>query len=347
MIKHAKDMKRNYRKIISAACALLLAFVLLEAFCFWYYNPPRYDWDDARATDNIRAAGSFASRATEGFAFSRMDANGYNNPDVPGDAGVYVLMMGSSHTEGLNVKQDENISSRLGALLGNEEEKGCVYNIGISAHTLPRNIANFERALERFAPTGYVILETQEIKFHKTIIDRAMNDDFDRLKESPVMISEWISDRALLKTIYNQFSSLMSGTSAEEEAEALAEITADQLEQYQAALTDLFAGLRQTADAHGVTPIIYYHPHLILQQDGSVQTNSDAGCLAAFAAACRDAGVCFVDMTEPFLQEYAANRILPHGFSNTAPGTGHLNPDGCAMIAQALYEEICRMEEEA
>lgn len=337
-------MKTNFKKIAAVISALLLALVLLEAFCIWYYNPPRYDWDDARATDNIRAAGSFASRATEGFASGVMDANGYNNPSVPGDAGVSVLMMGSSHTEGLNVMQEENVSSRLGMLLNQGGEGGCVYNIGISAHTLPRNIANFARALERFEPADYVILETQEIKFHKTIIDRAMNDTFDRLKESPVMISDWISDRALLKTIYNQFSGLMSGTSAEEEAEAPAEITADQLEQYQAALTELFMGLRQTADAHGVTPIIYYHPHLLLQQDGSVQTNSDAGCLAAFAAACRDAGVHFVDMTETFLQAYEVDRVLPHGFANTAPGVGHLNPDGCAMVARTLYEEIIRME---
>lgn len=336
-------MKDQWKKAAAVMAAVLLAAALLDAFCCWYYNPPRYAWDESMATDNIRRPGSFASRATEGIAHSYMDENGYNNAEVPGEEGVFVLMMGSSHTEGLNVMQDETVSSRLEELMAQGNAGGCVYNIGISAHTFAKNIANLDRALDRFAPTGYVILETQDIKIHKHAIERAMNDGYNRLGTSPVVISEWISDRPLLKTLYNQFSTLATGTGEDgEEAEAV--ITADQLDQYQQALTELFAQVRATAQKHGVTPIIYYHPHLLLQQDGSARINGDEGCRAAFAAACGEAGICFVDMTETFLQRYAQDHVLPHGFVNSAPGAGHLNAQGNAMIARALYEEISRME---
>lgn len=339
-------MKKKIKRFGAVAAALLLALALLDVFCLWYYNPPRYLWEESRATDTIRDPGAFTSRLTEGFAFSRMDANGYNNASLPGEDGVFVLMMGSSHTEGLNVMQEETVSSLLGNLLADAGKTGSVYNIGMSAHTFPKNVANLSRALERFAPTGYVVLETQDVILHKMAIEAAMNDGFERQAASPEILSEWISDRPLLKTLYNQFSSLISGGEDDGETAEVV-ITQDQLDQYQAALVELFAYVRQQAEDFGVTPIIYYHPHLVLQEDGSAQLGEDYGCRAAFAAACSEAGVCFVDMTETFLQNYADNHQLPHGFANTAPGTGHLNADGNAAIARALYEEILRMEASA
>ena len=52
-------------------------------------------------------------------------------------------------------------------------------------------------------------------------------------------------------------------------------------------------------------------------------------------------------MTDIFLQAYEEENILPHGFDNTAPGVGHLNPKGNALIAQALCEEILKLEGKA
>ena len=106
-------MKKAIKIILAAA----LGIVLLDIFCAFYYNPTGYVDSDHGATDLVREPGAFTSRATEGIAWNTMDANGYNNPDVPGDAGISVLMMGSSHTEGLNVMQEDNVSSRLGELL--------------------------------------------------------------------------------------------------------------------------------------------------------------------------------------------------------------------------------------
>ena len=34
------------------------------------------------------------------------------------------------------------------------------------------------------------------------------------------------------------------------------------------------------------------------------------------------------------------NHILPHGFSNTSVGSGHLNKEGHAMVAEAIYHRI-------
>ena len=59
--------------------ALIVAGLLLNGFCFFYYNPTAYVLEASRSTDVIREPLAFTARAKEGFAYATMDANGYNN----------------------------------------------------------------------------------------------------------------------------------------------------------------------------------------------------------------------------------------------------------------------------
>lgn len=337
-------MKVNWRKTAKTIAALALALAILNGFCFWYYNPAEYDWDEYRATDNIREPGAFTSRAKEGIAWTTIDENGYNNAVVPGEDGVFILMMGSSHTEGLNVMQDETVPSQLQQRLQAAGVDGLVYNIGISAHNFTRNAANFDRAMVRFSPSGYVVLETQYVKFNKSAIESAMNDEFERFSATEAVISEWISAQPLTRTLYRQWQSFSAGIGEDAETAEEFVITQEMLDQYETALTALLVKMRDSARETGAELIIYYHPHLQIQADGMAIADSDEGCRAAFTAACAAVEVPFLDMTDTFLRAYAEEGVLPHGFANTAPGVGHLNPQGNALIAQALCEKILEWE---
>lgn len=340
-------MRFKWKSVIKTVSAVAAALIILDLFCAWYYNPSSYVRDDERATDVVREYGTFTSRATEGFGWMRMDANGYNNAAVPGDDGVFVLMMGSSHAEGLNVQQAENASSRLGALLRDEDISGCVYNIGMSSHALYRNAANLQHAVERFQPTGYVVIETPDVVQYQWNVENAMQDKVSRLKETDIGLPDWLGRRPLLRRLYKQWMNLKNGTQADEDESehAAMKVTADQLELYRRTLTEWFAQMRETAGKYGAKLIIYYHPHLLLQENGDALPDTNEACLEAFAGACADAGVIFLDMTEAFMENFAQNHILPHGFCNTVPGAGHLNREGQDMIARKLYEII--MEQEA
>ena len=70
------------KKILVNLLAVVLAVAILDAFCWWFYNPVAYVHDDVRATDTVRVPNTFNSRAKEGFAWHMTDANGYNNADV-------------------------------------------------------------------------------------------------------------------------------------------------------------------------------------------------------------------------------------------------------------------------
>lgn len=329
------------KQAIKTILAVLTGILLLDIFCAFYYNPTGYVYSGHGATDLAREAGAFTSRATEGVAWMKMDANGYNNPSVPDD--IFVLMMGSSHTEALNVMQRDNASVRLESLLHGAGYGGGVYNIGMSSHTLVRNISNFGRALDEFAPTGYAVLETADVIMWTASLYEAVEDRMEPLPATGVDVPGALTDRPLLRTLYRQYMNL----SGEEHQELYADyIPEGTMGRYEEALVTAFAMLRDEADSHGIELIIYYHPHLTLNSDGSVTPATQRQCLEAFARACETAGVTFVDMTDVFLDAYYEDSILPHGFANTTAGAGHLNPDGHAMIARELFAVIAQKEAE-
>lgn len=328
---------RSKRKIwLKRVLALAVALLALNAYCYWYYNPTAYLQEESRATDVIREPGAFTSRLKEGFAWATMDANGYNNASIPGEEGVYALMMGTSHTEGMNVLQHETTAAQLGRMLDEAGVEGCAYNIGISSHVLMRNAANLRRALERFRPQKYVVIETPDIMIYRGAVESAVNDSFERIADTDIPLPGFITNQPLMKALYRQWMSL-NGAAEEEAAAVPVEITREILDEYETALGRLFANMRATAAEYGVEMIIVYHPHLALQEDGSALPQTEQSVLDAFASACEAADIRFLDMTPTFLQAYAQDHILPHGFANTAPGTGHLNPDGCRMVAEELF----------
>lgn len=336
-------MLLKLKQWIRIILGVLTGVLLLNLFCAFYYNPTAYIESDTGATDLVREPGAFTSRATEGVAWAVIDANGYNNPSVPDDGEIFVLMMGSSHTEALNVMQDKSASVLLEEMLRADGLTGRVYNIGMSSHTLVRNISNFGSALDEFAPTGYVVLETADVIMYTSALEDAQSGALEPLSATGADVPGLLTDRPLMRTLYRQYMNLTGAESTELYADYIPE---DTMGRYEAALTDAFTMLRAEADARGVEIIIYYHPHLTLNFDGTVTPQTQPQCLEAFARACAAADVTFIDMTDTFLDAYDEDFTLPHGFSNTPAGTGHLNAAGHRMVAEALYHEISAQEAE-
>ena len=343
-MKRFGDWTTPKKPLLIRIAAMMAALCVLNAFCAWYYNPTAYGHSDDRATDTIRTAGAFTSRATEGNAWAVIDSNGYNNTESQLSTGsIAVLMMGSSHTEALNVARDESASYLLNDMLV-DELGGNVYNIGISAHRFARNAANLDRALTAFAPTDYVVIESADVELSESELDDALADSFTRQGATDIPLPKWIYNQPLAKTAYNQFEALLDAASVDDEETGNTDNTSEPSADYQEKLTELIHQMKSAADNHGVELIIYYHPQLLLQDDGSAMSVAPALQLAAFEAACQEAGVTFINMDDVFLAEYTASYTLPHGFSNTLLGSGHLNADGHRMIAETLYEAIMDKE---
>ena len=329
------------KMLIRPLLGVLAGILLLDIFCAFYYNPTGYIVSDG-GTDLVREPGAFTSRATEGIAWMTMDENGYNNTFTPGEGEISVLMMGSSHTEALNVMPEDSVSARLEALLHADGFEGRVYNIGMSSHTLVRNISNFAKALDQFQPTDYVIVETADVIMYTSSLRDAMADTLEPLPATGIDMPGLITDRPLLRALYRQYMNL----TGEEHVELYADyIPEDTMGRYEEALMDAFAMLKAEADAHGVELIIYYHPHMTLSEDGSTVTPAtQQQCADVFTRACAENGITYLDLSEAFIEAYENEHVLPHGFNNTVAGTGHLNPGGHAQIAGLLHGLITGKE---
>ena len=75
----------------------------------------------------------------------------------------------------------------------------------------------------------------------------------------------------------------------------------------------------------------------------SAYTGTDPEKLALFTRLCEEKGIEFLDLTETYLDAYEQH-VLPFGFSNTAPLTGHLNRQGHRLFAEAVAARIAERE---
>ena len=154
-------------KVIGAG---ITAFAILALFCVFYYNPPVHEPCGNGVTSYVRQADTFWARGTEGFAMGTTDDSGYNNSYPADGRKTAILMMGSSQTEGLYVNEDDCVSYLLNEKYAEDGSNRYVYNVGMSAHTIYRNISNLENALKVYRPAEYVALETGTLAMNPEIL---------------------------------------------------------------------------------------------------------------------------------------------------------------------------------
>ena len=98
------------KKIICIFLKLLISGVIsiliLSVFCFFYSYSGIHIVNDTFATDYKWQSNQFKSNMTEGFAWIKLDKYGFNNVNSHIDD-IDILLMGSSHMEAVQIKQEE------------------------------------------------------------------------------------------------------------------------------------------------------------------------------------------------------------------------------------------------
>ena len=113
---------------------------------------------------------------------------------------------------------------------------------------------------------------------------------------------------------------------------------------YEPALEKVLAMLAAECEAQGLQPIIVYNSSVLIKEDGSAYTDTNAAKHNAFARLCEEKGICFIDLCPRFIQLYETEHLLPYGFSNTSPGGGHINKVGHRIFAEEVCKAIQEME---
>jgi hypothetical protein len=316
------------KKTVKFVLAGITAFLVLNVFCLVYYNMPGHISVETGATDYVYPKFSRYSQLVEGFGYGKLNNEGYNNTDDYKAQKIDILLMGSSHIEGLNVAQRETTTSALNALL----KSRYTYNIGFSTHDFLRNLNNLRDAVSYYKPQGYVVLEIQNIVFSVQEIESVIYSRMDRLPSFDHGILSYLQRMPYLRLGYRQIKFLsglhvvdMFNFFKRDNSKAEDDSNIINWDQMAILLDSLMARTRKICIDNDINFIIVYHPHLTIQKDGSVSTDYFNEYLAELRSACHNNGIYFIDMTDVFIEEYNNNHILPHGFSNTAVCSGHLN----------------------
>ncbi|MGF7012635.1 hypothetical protein M2146_003206 [Lachnospiraceae bacterium PF1-22] len=333
-MRNKKSVQALLFWLIKVIIAAILAFFVVNIFCIFYYNIPLRQSLENDLTDYKWKANAYQSRLTEGYGHGHIDSYGYNNDQsLTEEKQPDVLIVGSSHMEGFQVSQKKNMAYSLNTLL--EVDNLSTYSIGISGHTLLTNFSNIDNILKSKLPQ-YIVFETENVSFDPDSITQVINNDFPHIGGSERF--EALSQIPYLRLLYLQLQNLEAShvTPSSIDTEHSKKTGSD--------ISPLLESLSYKCQSAKATPIIFYHPHLSIDDEGNVQPLTQQDALKAFSTACQNADIVFIDMTDSFISEYEHNRTLPHGFMNTEIGTGHLNATGHRLCAEEVFKSIHEIE---
>ena len=322
-------------KIIKTCVAGLVALYMLSAFILVYGYSGIHISNSSGATDYKWLPHQLKTTMSEGFAWMRFDENGFNNPDNAYSDSIDILLLGSSHLEGVHVAKNHSIAAEL----RNRITDLSVYNIGISGHTIYRCAQNLDAAVKEYRPQKYVIVETNVALPDNDSMLEVLNGKLNDIPSYDSGMLYYLQKYCpAVKTLYK---SIQDWESSENRSTAPTtddtELENGSVEQVDSSILSQFIG-KMKEDCGDNQLIILYHPQTSIDKYGML-SNSTAET-AMFSAACAENDVVFINMTEDFCLLYNDQHRLAYGFSNTAVGSGHLNRYGCEVIAERLAQVI-------
>lgn len=333
-----KQVKYMIKEIIKWGVAAALSFLIINIAIMVFFKSSGFIKRDTNATDAIWYPNSVMIYGQEGYGVNRTDENGYVNESA-NLAERYVLVMGSSQTEGLRVKSGEKYTSIMNESL-RKDDRIYVYNIARSGRKYNNIVAGFDAALEEFPNTEIVIIEVSKTditseRLESALIERKFSEEDIglnlvkrlSLKEKTKIFAERYLPLAYLIYDIQLKNVINTGDVQEEIIEAV---------EYEENLDKTMKVLREKFDG----PIIVcYLPKVEIEDTGTLRVLYE-DTTGIFKECCENNHIVFVDPGDEFLDAYNKASIVPYGFWNTSMGSGHLNANGNEILAKVLLDKI-------
>lgn len=333
-----KNKTRVFVKwLIKAFVAGIVALAFLSGIAYLYFYTGIHITNKTNATDYTWTPSQRINNMKEGFSFIKMDKNGFNNANGY-DENIDILLMGSSHMEAYQVGKDQN----CGYLLNEMMPEYNTYNIGTSGHTIYRLADNIGAALQEYNPSKYVLIETSTVQLDVNAMDNVVSKKAVPIESYDSGILYYLQKVPAFKPIYNQLENWINAKPTH-----LRDNPSDETfitDEYRFALSEFLGLIKNEAEKNNVIPVIFYAPSGHLSENGILIQDTNDKYLENFKETCISLGIIFVDMSESFNRLYTENDVLPHGFSNTAVGVGHLNKYGHKAVAKKIAAEIYKAE---
>lgn len=332
-------------KIIKAILGFVVSFILINICCFAYSHTPYWYDRTNSATMAIWRPNSVIIQSKEGFGISHVDSNGYINPDEALSGSGYVLVMGSSHTQGKEVGDGYRFTDLLNRRF--EDDKIHFYNIGADGHTFNYLVQGMRAALEEFPDCNTVVMEISSISTN-LLGDIDYGQELDE-EQTGKYLSNHVTDMTRLKTLIKENVPAVYQWKWQYDMTGIDWGNAFGIKDLpvEAYKTDTGSPDR-TPEIERIADylrtqfdgkiIIVYHPACKITDNGIVwEREKETG---SFERIMEARGIEVIDTTDVFEKTFINTFELPYGFMNTAPGEGHLNKKGHQIVADLLWKRL-------
>ncbi|WP_155833192.1 hypothetical protein [Butyrivibrio sp. WCD3002] len=330
-------MSKVIRQGFEWLICLAIGFLIINLICFAYEREPAWMDTPNGATPSVREPYSILVHGSEGYSISRIDKNGYTNPDKE-LADKYILMLGASHVQGKEIAPEKKYSVLVNDYLY-KDDLLHVYNIACDGSFLPGQIKYFKSAVEAFPNSEVIFLEVHDTDYSIDEIKSAMEQIKYDSNDTAAKFED-LSLKGKIKCLVKNSVPILSRIKKNIEAiknasSSKTEYQVD-IDEYEQVINESMELIRSEFDK----PIIMvYHPRTELEKDGSM-TVKYSKTWESFRKACVNNNIDVIDSGEDFVLHFNETKEVPYGFSNTTLCSGHLNAVGHQIIADEIIEYL-------
>lgn len=319
--------------IVKAGLSGIFAMILISLFSYVWDFSGSHIVSKTGVTDYTWEPYQRKASMDEGFAWLRMDENGYNNALLSGGK-EDILLMGSSHMEAVNVASDENAGYLLNKLL----PEYYTYNIGMSGHTIYNCFNNLESVARQY-PSEWVVMETDRVELEVDKMRAVINGEFPHIKSYDSGILYYLQKYVPgMKVVYNRITDWIC---MEETSEKISDKDTLPDYRYINILAEfLSSGVEKLNE--GQRLLIVYQPRTEIDENGEYVSTADDKYSEIFRQQCEIYDIEFINLSRNFEELYLSEHILAHGFYNSAVGEGHMNVAGHKVFAEQVAQVIGR-----
>lgn len=341
-------MKGIFKFIFRAIISFSIAFIIVNILCMAYFRYPRKYFRDTNATDSIYEPYSWISTLYEGAGISYVDDHGYLNKESK-LSDKYVIVLGSSHTQGKEVKYSEKYTTLLNDSFSPNQE-GClaVVNMGWDGHFLDEIVAGFGSAVLEYPNTQAVVIELSrlDINYDNKLVERKYSENdvgYNAIYKGNFKqdIKYWFPYLFLLygkqMESFDFFGKIeRSAFNTNMIDDDLDDNYSSNDDEYYSRLREYFSILRKNYKG---SIIIVYHPSSEFNEFGEFVVNSDRRS-KGFNEICKEFDIKYINTEDEFISLYKNEKKVPYGFLNTSLNTGHLNRYGHRIMFEVLSREL-------
>ena len=343
-------MKKFVAHLFKCIIAGAISLVLLSLFSLVYYNPPIATEQPDFVTNYRFVPNKNWSFMLEGVGFGKTDNLGYNNAYYNECLDPDIVFIGSSHLEALQVPQDANCVYILNKMFDEDKEEynnfKCI-NLGVSGHSFEVLASNFKYVADKFSDAKYILIETSNVEFSSEVLDDVIAGKFHTPIEKKGFIAETAQKIPFIRLMYKKFneSATAKGATVAPATDSRSQKADPDMNIYIEKMNIILGGISEISTEKGVKPMVLLHESFWEDKDGNIVTNMNNTYKDAFMKCCADNGIKVIDASLDFVSAYKENFEFSYGFSNGAPGEGHLNKTGHRIMAETIYRKINEMEE--